>query len=60
MTHWLTQYLEIGMMSLGQGGSCDLCFALVLCLAYRDVVVKNPLANTGDARDTGSIPGLGR
>ena len=23
-------------------------------------VVKNPLANAGDARDTGSIPGLGR
>ena len=23
-------------------------------------VVKNPLANSGDARDTGSIPGLGR
>jgi len=23
-------------------------------------VVKNPPANAGDARDTGSIPGLGR
>ena len=23
-------------------------------------VVKNPSANAGDARDTGSIPGLGR
>ena len=23
-------------------------------------VVKNPLANAGDARDTGLIPGLGR
>ena len=23
-------------------------------------VVKNPLANAGDARDVGSIPGLGR
>ena len=25
-----------------------------------DTVVKNPPANAGDARDTGSIPGLGR
>ena len=24
------------------------------------LVVKNPLANAGDIRDTGSIPGLGR
>ena len=24
------------------------------------LVVKNPLANTGDARDLGSIPGSGR
>ena len=24
------------------------------------LVVKNPLANAGDTRDTGSIPGLGR
>ena len=24
------------------------------------LVVKNPLANAGDVRDTGSIPGLGR
>ena len=24
------------------------------------LVVKNPLASAGDARDTGSIPGLGR
>ena len=24
------------------------------------LVVKNPLANAGDARDTGSIPGSGR
>ena len=23
-------------------------------------MAKNPLANAGDARDTGSIPGLGR
>ena len=26
----------------------------------RDAVVKNPPANTGDARDAGSIPGRGR
>ena len=25
-----------------------------------DIVVKNPPANAGDARDGGSIPGLGR
>ena len=24
------------------------------------LVLKNPLANTGDIRDVGSIPGLGR
>ena len=24
------------------------------------LVIKNPLANAGDIRDTGSIPGLGR
>ena len=31
------------------------------CLGFPDaLVVKNPPANAGDARDTGSTPGLGR
>ena len=38
---------------------------IVPCLAYNrhpgtSQVVKNPPANGGDIRDTGSIPGLGR
>ena len=33
----------------------DLCFSIQVVL-----VVKNPPANAGDARDLGSIPGLGR
>ena len=31
-----------------------------LYISYRLLVVKNPPANAGDIRDTGSIPGLGR
>ena len=30
------------------------------CLIPRGAVVKNPLANTGDTRDSGSISGSGR
>ena len=33
----------------------------ILCQSFPgDSVVKNPLASTGDTRDAGSIPGLGR
>ena len=32
---------------------------LVVCIPG-STVVKNPPANAGDARETGSIPGLGR
>ena len=32
----------------------------VSCKHQVALMVKNPLANTGDIRDTGSIPGLGR
>ena len=35
----------------------NLCFEGASLVA---LVVKNPLANAGDVRDTGSIPGLGR
>ena len=31
-----------------------------LYISYRLLVVKNPPANAGDIRDTGSVPGLGR
>ena len=34
--------------------------ALVFNMAMSALVVKNPPANAGDARDTGSIPGSGR
>ena len=29
-------------------------------MTSQGIVVKNPPANVGDARDAGSIPGLGR
>ena len=29
-------------------------------MTAKGIVVKNPPANVGDARDAGSIPGLGR
>ena len=29
-------------------------------MTSKGIVVKNPPANVGDARDVGSIPGLGR
>ena len=41
-----------------------LLLLLLLLVSWRGLpggtVVKNPPANGGDARDTGSIPGLGR
>ena len=39
--------------------SAGISFSLLI-LYLNTLVVKNPSANTGDKRDTGSIPGLGR
>ena len=33
---------------------------VTLCTCFVTLVVKNPLANVGDVRDVGSIPGLER
>ena len=33
---------------------------VTLCTCFVALVVKNPLANVGDVRDVGSIPGLER
>ena len=33
---------------------------VTLCTCFAVLVVKNPLANVGDVRDMGSIPGLER
>ena len=42
-----------------------MCVCVYVCVhthwaSQGELVVKNPLANAGDPRDTGSIPGSGR
>ena len=64
--HLLVQSQHLCAVSPGVEGAKDLSKtslirALILFRACQVVlVVKNPTANAGDIRDTGSVPGLGR
>ena len=39
---------------------CLVSWCVIVCSLAGDSVVKNPPAIAGDARDTGSVPGLGQ